>query len=298
MKIRAATRGSPLALWQTKKSISLLVDAFPGLDVETVVVETTGDRDRETPLNELGGQGIFVKEVQTAVLEGRADFAVHSAKDLPALSPDGLQIIAFLERADPRDAIIGNRWLDLPPKARIATGSIRRQAHLKYLRPDLCFEELRGNIETRLKKAEQFDGIVMAKAALDRLNLKPQIVDVLDPSILLPQVGQGALAIECRMDEPEISMRLSEINHLDTHRSVTAERAFLSELGTGCDLPIAAHATTKGDDVLLTAALSSYNGKTLLRTTETGEDGLTLGKKVAQSLLDAQGGRQLMEKNE
>ena len=298
MKIRAATRGSPLALWQTKKSISLLVDVFPELEVETVVVETTGDRDRETPLNELGGQGIFVKEVQIAVLEGRADFAVHSAKDLPALSPDGLQIIAFPERADPRDALIGNRWLDLPPKARIATDSIRRQTHLKYLRPDLCFEELRGNIETRLKKAEEYDGIVMAKAALDRLNLKPQIVDVLHPSVLLPQVGQGALAIECRVDEPEISALLSEINHLDTHRSVMAERAFLSELGTGCDLPIAAHAITKDDDVLLTAALSSYDGKTLLRTTETGKDGLALGKKVAQSLLDIQDGRQLMEKNE
>ena len=298
MKIRAATRGSPLALWQTKKSISLLVDAFPELEVETVVVETAGDRDRETPLNELGGQGIFVKEVQIAVLEGRADFAVHSAKDLPALSPDGLQIIAFPERADPRDVLIGSRWLDLPPKARIATGSIRRQAHLTYLRPDLCFEELRGNIETRLKKAEQYDGIVMAKAALDRLNLNPQIVDVLPPSVLLPQVGQGALAIECRVDEPEISMLLSEINHLDTHRSVTAERAFLSELGTGCDLPIAAHAITKGDDVLLTAALSSYDGETLLRTTETGKDGLVLGKKVAQSLLDTQDGKQLMKKNE
>jgi len=130
------------------------------------------------------------------------------------------------------------------------------------------------------------------------LNLKPQIFDVLDPSVLLPQVGQGALAIECRVDEPEISTLLSEINHLDTHRSVMAERAFLSELGTGCDLPIAAHAITKGNDVLLTGALSSYDGKTLLRVTETGKDGLALGKKVAQSLFDTQGGRQLMEKNE
>lgn len=296
MKIRAATRGSPLALWQTKKSISLLVETFPEVEIETIIVETTGDRDHQTPLSELGGQGVFVKEVQMAVLEGRADFAVHSAKDLPAISPDGLELIAFPKRADPRDVLIGNRWKELPTQACIATGSIRRQAHLTHLRPDLRFEGLRGNIETRLKKAEQYDGIIMAKAALDRLGLKPKIVDVFDPSVLLPQVGQGALAIECRVEDPEMSALLSEINHPDTHRAVTAERAFLSELGSGCDLPIAAHAVIEGKDILLTAAVSSYDGKTLLKTTETGKESSTLGEKVARSLLDIQGGNKLMKK--
>ena len=296
MKIRAATRGSPLALWQTKKSISLLAETFPELEIETVIVETTGDRDRQTPLSELGGQGVFVKEVQIAVIEGRADFAVHSAKDLPPVSPDGLELVAFPERADPRDVLIANRWEELPSQACIATGSIRRQAHLAHLRPDLRFEGLRGNIETRLKKAELYDGIIMAKAALDRLGLSPKIVDVFDSAVLLPQVGQGALAIECRVEDPDVSALLSKIDHPDTHRAVTAERAFLSKLGSGCDLPIAAHAVIEGKDVLLTAALSSYDGKTLLKATETGKESSVLGERVAQSLLDTQGGNKLMKK--
>lgn len=296
MKIRAATRGSPLALWQTNKVISLLSADFPELETEIVIVETTGDKDRETSLSELGGQGAFVKEVQLAVLEGKADFAIHSAKDLPAMSPDGLQLVAFPERADSRDVLVGKHWEELPHEACIATGSIRRKAHLLHQRPDLCFEDLRGNIETRLKKAEHYDAIVMAKAALDRLGLTPEVVDVLDPSILLPQVGQGALAIETRSQDENLKAIFSEIDHVDTHRAVLAERAFLHELGSGCDLPVAANAVVSGDGISLTAVVSSVDGKSLLRTTETGQESLSLGKSVAQNLLDTQGGRELLKK--
>ena len=200
------------------------------------------------------------------------------------------------ERADSRDVLVGKHWEELPHEARIATGSIRRKAHLLHQRPDLCFEDLRGNIETRLKKAEHYDAIVMAKAALDRLGLTPEVVDVLDPSILLPQVGQGALAIETRAQDENLKAIFSEIDHVDTHRAVLAERAFLHELGSGCDLPVAANAVVSGDDISLTAAVSSIDGKSLLRTTETGQESLSLGKSVAQNLLDTQGGRELLKK--
>ena len=302
MRIRAATRGSALARWQADRVAALLVDAHPDLagdlEVVPVVVETTGDRDRTTPLEQMGGQGVFVKEVQAAVLDGRADLAVHSAKDLPAATADGLVLAAVPERADPRDALVGCRWADLPEGATVATGSIRRRAHLAYLRPDLAFQGLRGNIGTRLEKAAEFDAIVMAAAALDRLGLVPDVIDLLDPDVLLPQVGQGALAIECRADDEATLDMLVAVEHAASRCRVDAERAFLDELGAGCDLPVAAHAVLDGDnpegELVLAGAVSSGDGSTLLRDERRGTDGVALGRAVARHLLDDRGGVALL----
>ena len=295
MRIRAATRGSALARWQTDHLARLLASVRPDVTVEVVVVETTGDLDRTTPLEQMGGQGVFVKEVQAAVLDGRADISVHSAKDLPALTPEGLVLAAVPERADPRDALVGCRWADLANGATVATGSIRRRAHLAHLRPDLVFSGLRGNIGTRLEKAAGFDAIVMAAAALDRLGIEPDVVDRLDPAILLPQVAQGALAVECRTHDEEVRDLLAAVEDAAARRTVDAERAFLAELGAGCDLPIAAHAVLDGDEVLLAGAISSPDGAVLLRGEQRSVDGPDLGRALARHLLDERGGSALLE---
>jgi hydroxymethylbilane synthase len=297
MLLRAATRGSALALWQTNRVAELLAQTNPEVEIETVVVETTGDQNQTTPLHQMGGQGVFVKEVQAAVLNGRADFAVHSAKDLPAAATPGLVLVAIPERADPRDVLVGARWADLPAGAIIATGSVRRRAHLAHLRPDLNFAELRGNIATRLEKAADFAAIVMAKAALDRLGLTPAVVDVLPPEVLLPQVGQGALAIECRTDDAVAATLLASISNQESMNTVGAERAFLAELGAGCDLPIAAHAVMDHGEILLTGAMSSFDGTTLLRDSGRSTDGLTLGASLARCLRDDQGGGALLDQS-
>ncbi len=306
MHVRAATRGSALARWQADRLSALIVATRPGTTVEIVVVETTGDLDRTTPLEEMGGQGVFVKEVQAAVLEGRADVAVHSAKDLPALTPDALVLAAVPERADPRDALVGCRFDDLAAGAVVATGSIRRRAQLAHWRPDLEFASLRGNIGTRLAKLDGPDGfaaIVVAVAALDRLGLTPAVVDPLDQSVLLPQVGQGALAVECRSDDGSFLELLAAVDDPTAHRTVAAERAFLAELGAGCDLPVAAHAVLMGGSVLgggpdgdlrLTGSVSSTDGTVLLIDERTGSDGPGMGRAIARFLLDEQGGSALL----
>jgi hydroxymethylbilane synthase len=295
VRIRAATRGSALARWQTDHLIGLLATVRPEVDVEVVVVETTGDLDRTTPLEQMGGRGVFVKEVQAAVLDGRADVAVHSAKDLPALTPEGLVLACVPERADARDVLVGCRWADLPEGATVATGSIRRRAHLAHLRPDIVFAGLRGNIGTRLEKAAGFDAIVMAAAALDRLGIRPDVADRLDPSVLLPQVAQGAMAVECRTDDEGARELLAAVEDAVARRTVDAERAFLAELGAGCDLPIAAYAVLEGDEVYLTGAISSPDGAVLLREARRSADGPSLGRAVARHLLDERGGAELLE---
>jgi len=295
--IRAATRGSALARWQADRVAALLRAADPAVAVETVVVETTGDRDRTTPLEQLGGQGVFVKEVQAAVLDGRADIAVHSAKDLPGAPTPGLTLAAVPERADPRDALVGCRWRDLADGAVVATGSIRRRAHLAHRRPDLVFRGLRGNVATRLAvldEVAEVDAVVVAAAALDRLGLTPVVVDLLDPTVLLPQVAQGALAVECRNGDDAVLDLLHAIDDRMAHRTVAAERAFLAELGAGCDLPIAAHAVLDGDHVSITGALSSLDGATLITETRSGADGPAEGRAVARHLLDDRGGAGLL----
>jgi hydroxymethylbilane synthase len=288
--LRAATRGSTLARLQTELVATLL-----GIDVEAVVVETTGDRNADTAIWAMGGQGVFVKEVQTAVLDGRADFAVHSAKDLPSAPTDGLVIAAVPERGDPRDALVGATLEGLPVGGRVATGSVRRRAQLAHHRPDLTFAGLRGTIETRLRKAADFDAAVVAAVALQRLGRSEVIAELLDPSVVVPQVGQGALAVECRTDDLPTRRLLAPIEHEASRIAVDAERAWLHEIGSGCDLPVGANATVADDGTItLTAMLGTLDGRVLLRTRARGDDASELGPRLARELLDGAGGRALL----
>ena len=293
--LRAATRGSALARWQTRHVGSLIAALDSGASgVDEVIVSTLGDRDKSTPLHAIGGKGVFVKEVQAALLDGRADLAVHSGKDLPADTPDGLVLVAVPPRADARDALVGCRFDDLPAGAHVATGSVRRRSQLAWLRPDLRFSELRGNVPTRMDKAGDFDAIVVAAAAIDRLELTAPVVDRLDPAVMLPQVAQGALAVECRADDHETIDRVRAIDHADTRRAVDAERAFLSELGGDCDLPAGAHAVLVGDEIELVGMLASLDGRVLIRERRVDDNPERLGRAVARFLLDEAGGADLL----
>jgi hydroxymethylbilane synthase len=301
MRLRVATRGSALARWQADHVAVLAQKAEPGLEVETVVVETSGDRRRDLPIWELGGKGVFVKEVQAAVLEGRADVAVHSAKDLPSLTPDGLVIGAVPERADVRDSLVGATLASLPPGATVASGSLRRRAQLAHVRPDLRFEGLRGNIATRLAYAEReaVAAVVMAAAALDRLGLADRIAERLDVDLMVPQVGQGALAVECRADDTDARCLLDRIEHAPSRRAVDAERGFLAELGGDCSVPAAAHATLAGDRLRVRGLVASADGRTVVRHELAGpaSSGAALGRSVARQLLDDQGAAALLGRN-
>ena len=312
--VRAATRGSTLARWQTDHVAALLRVADPTVEVEVVVVETLGDRRQDIPIWEMGGKGVFAKEVQAAVLDGRADIAVHSAKDLPSGSPPGLFIATVPERADARDVLVGSTLDGLAPGATVATGSARRRAQLAWTRPDLTFAELRGNIDTRLAKAVGFGAIVMALAPLDRLGLLDHVGEVLEPSVMLPQVGQGTLAVECRdgdaSDDVELRALLGRIEHGPSRTSLDAERGFLAELGGDCDLPAGAHATIIGPGVearveagvealvRVEGMLASLDGHTVIRHVAEGPvaDADRLGRTVARYLLDDAGGSALLDR--
>jgi hydroxymethylbilane synthase len=280
-----ATRGSALARWQAQRVLELL-----GGDGELVVVVTSGDQQADVPLHTIGGTGVFVKEVQEAVLDGRADVAVHSAKDLPADTPDGLALAALPERGDPSDALVGCRLDALPTAGRVATGSVRRRAQLAARRPDLGFAELRGNMQTRLDRAVDFDAIVVASTALDRLGLHDEITERLSFTDMVPQVGQGALAVECRADDDATRVRLDAIDDTEVRDAVTAERAFLGRLGSGCSLPVAAHArVVAGGDIAIEGLIASYDGARVVRSSTTGTDPVTVGASLADALRDTFG---------
>lgn len=292
--LRAATRSSPLAQLQTSLVAARLSALADMPSVVSVLIDTLGDRTQaaDTPLHRIGGQGVFVKEVQEAVLRGNADFAVHSAKDLPSRVTPGLLIAAFPLRADPRDGLVGCRLADLPLGGRVATGSVRRRAQLAAVRPDLQFFELRGNMHTRVEKAAGFDAIVAGVAGLTHLGLDHHFAERLDPAVMLPQVGQGALAVECRADDAATFDLLSRIDDVRTRRVVTAEREFLARLGSGCDLPVGALAELSSSDgdgsmVRIEGLIAALDGATVLRAV--GRD----GTELAESLLDA-GGRALL----
>jgi len=270
-----------------------------------LVVRTTGDRLKEAPIESIGGQGAFVKEVSAAVIDGRADLAVHSAKDLPSVEQPGLRIAAVPERLDPRDVLVGTRLEDLAAGSTVATGSVRRRAQLAWLRPDLTFCELRGNMARRLERAEKVGAGVLAMAALERLGLSHRVAAVLEPETLLPQVGQGALAVECRTSDKEIIEILGAIDDAVAHAAVTAERAFLARLGGGCSLPCGALAepwassmprpqaelAASGNGLLLEGMLASRDGHVLLRRSMSGDDPEELGRRLAVDLLESAGGR-------
>jgi hydroxymethylbilane synthase len=288
--LRAATRGSALALWQTHHVGALLSALVPDFTLEPVVVVTSADRRLDVPIDAIGGKGVFVKEVQAAVLDGRADIAVHSAKDLPSTTPDGLVIGAMPPRADPRDTLVGAPLADLADGALVATGSARRRVQLANLRSDLRFTGLRGNVNTRLATLGEYDAIVMAQAAIDRLSLAVGAHQVLDAYVVVPQVGQGALAIECRADDEVTRALLSGIEHAATRWAVDAERAFLAELGGDCALPAGAHAVVEADELHLTGVLASRDERTLQRHVATGADAVALGRQVARALVTELGG--------
>ncbi len=294
--MRLATRGSALARWQASYVADRIRVAAPGTDVELVVVETTGDRRQDRPVWELGGQGVFVKEVQAAVLDGRADAAVHSAKDLPSTTAPGLELAAVPVRADPRDVLIGGTLDGLGPGAPVATGSVRRRAQLAWIRPDLTFTSLRGNIATRLERIPPGGAIVMAAAALERLGLDPPVCEILAPSVMLPQVAQGAIAVECRSDDRGTRRLLESIDDDAVRACVTAERAYLGRLGGGCDLPVGAHAVVDGaGELRVDALLASLDGRIMLRATGRGPraDAALLGSGLAEQILET-GGRAVL----
>lgn len=285
--VRIATRGSALALWQAHHVQSMLLESGACAHVEIVIISTSGDRDKTTPLHQIGGKGIFVKEVQAAVLDGRADIAVHSAKDMPAISPDGLVLGAVPVRGNPRDALVGSKLADLAPGATVATGSVRRRAQLLALRPDLTFAELRGNMATRFAKAADFDAIVVAAAALERLGEQPEVVELLSVEQMIPQVGQGSLAIECRAEDQGLVASLAAIEHAESRMLFDCERAFLAELGGDCSLPAGAHAIRWAEVVSVSGFLASEDltqHHQLALTADLDSDLAALGTDLARRL--------------
>lgn len=254
--LRIATRGSLQARTQSEHVASILRSAHPELDVELVFVDTMGDRRQDVPLHTIGGQGVFVKEVQAAVLDGRADLAVHSAKDLPSTPADGLHIAAFGERRDPRDVLVGRTLAELAHGATVATGSVRRRAQLSRVRPDLNFVELRGNIPTRLEKVPPSGAVVMAAAALEILGWTERVAQYLDIDTMIPAVGQGCVAVECRVDDERTTDLLAAVDHGASRAAVERERAFLAELGSGCSLPVGAF----DDGAVMKVYLASDDG--------------------------------------
>lgn len=295
--LRIATRASPLARWQADHVAALLRDHHPDLVVEVVPVDTEGDRRLDVPISEIGGKGVFAKEVQLAVLDGRADLAVHSAKDLTAAVARGLVLAAVPERGDARDALVGSSVDGLAEGAPVATGSQRRRAQLARVRPDLTFVELRGNMATRLSKVPAGGAILVARVALQRLGLEDHIAEVLDPDTMIPQVGQGALAVECRAEDAEVIELVRAVEHGPSRRCVDAERAFLATLGGDCDLPAGAHATlTRGEsggELRIDAFLASDGtaGAKTVRHTATDDDPESLGHTTATHLRELLGYR-------
>jgi len=291
--LRLATRGSPLALCQSESVAEALRAAHRGLEVDVVVVRTRGD-DVSLPLDAIGGQGVFVTEVEQHVADGRADLAVHSAKDMPSVMVPELTLGAVPPRADQRDGLVGCSLAALPPGGVIATGSARRRAQLAYLRPDLGFMEIRGNMARRVARGEDgsVSAVVVAVAAMERLGWMERLSDVLDPMDMLPQAGQGAIAVQCRSDDTPTRELLAAIDDGDSHRTVLAERAVLAALGGSCTLPVAAWATVvDGRDMLEVRGLvASGDGRVVIRMTRSGTDPDEVGRAVAEALLVDGGG--------
>jgi len=294
------TRGSKLALQQSQWFQGRLREVAPDVQVTLRKIQTSGDKIADVPLAKIGGKGLFVKEIEEALRAGEIDLAVHSMKDVPAQLPDGLEILCVPPREDARDALIsrdGCRFKDLPQGARIGTASLRRQAQLLNARPDLRIEMLRGNLDTRLRKLKdgQFDAIVLAAAGLHRLAWAQEITEYLDPVVSLPAIGQGALGIEGRSADHFVRGILGRLNDQPTGTTVTAERAFLSRLEGGCQVPIAAHATLSDGQLTLDGLVASVDGKTIIREEIRGKiaEAHVLGVQLAERLL-ARGGDKIL----
>jgi hydroxymethylbilane synthase len=290
------SRGSQLALWQARW-IQARLEAL-GERCHIEIIHTTGDKITDVALSKVGTKGLFTKEIEEALLEGTIDVAVHSLKDMPTELPPGLTLAAIPEREDARDALVGRKLSELPQRARVGTSSLRRAAQLRALRPDLEVENIRGNLDTRLRKLDEgkYDAIVLASAGLRRLGWENRIAELLDPEVMCPAVGQGALAVETRDDNGPAQNITKTLDHLDSSIAVTAERAVLASLGGGCQVPIGAYATVDRESVYLQAIIVSPDGTEIVRKKSSGAraGAETVGRTLGEQLL-AEGGRQILE---
>lgn len=302
--LRIATRKSPLALWQAEHVKALLEAQFPNCRIELIGLSTRGDRIQDAPLAKIGGKGLFVKELEEALLDGRADLAVHSMKDVPMAFPDGLGLTAVLKRETPTDALVSQRYSSLatlPNGARVGTSSLRRRLQLLEARPDLQIESLRGSVQTRLSRLDDgtFDAIILAASGLKRLGLGDRITQALAPELMLPACGQGALGIESRLDDVELNEMLSVLRDRDTTRCVLAERAMNTHLEGGCQVPIGGYATLmdEGQTLWLRALVGTPEGDVVVREERRGpaDQPEALGRAVAEGLL-AQGAGDILAK--
>lgn len=294
-QIRIGSRGSALALWQAEWVTSELEKKYPGLIVALTKIKTTGDKILDVPLAQVGGKGLFVKEIEEAMLSDEIDIAVHSMKDVPTLFPDGLHLGAITKREDPRDALLSRNNVSfhyLPNGAKVGTSSLRRQAQLLHVRPDFSIHQLRGNVDTRLRKLKEgrFDAIILAAAGVKRLGIEENVTEYLDPAISLPAIGQGALGIECRVDDRELNDLISFFNHRDSRTCVTGERALLRRLEGGCQVPIACYGRIQSGALHLTGLVGSVDGTRIIKDSIEGapDKAEKLGVMLAEKLL-AQG---------
>lgn len=300
-KIIIGTRGSKLALWQANFIADCLRTQYKGLAVELKHITTKGDKILDVPLAKIGGKGLFTKELEEAMLSGEIDIAVHSLKDMPTLLPEGLILAAVTERADPGDALVSRNYGSfdaLPQGARLGTSSLRRRAQMLACRPDLQVFDLRGNVDTRLRKLDEgtFDAVILAAAGLKRLGFSDRIRQILPTDICLPAVGQGALAIEAREKDAAVLEILAFLDHADTRAATAAERAFLRTVEGGCQVPVGVYAVVEANEVHLEALIADLEGKKVLRSRLSGamDAAETLGESLALRLLE-QGGREILE---
>jgi len=299
-QLRIGTRASQLALWQANWVKSELEKKYPGMEVVLTKIKTMGDKILDVPLAQVGGKGLFVKEIEEAMLRGEIDIAVHSMKDVPTEFPEGLGLYCITEREDPRDAVISRnvRFSDLPQGARIGTSALRRQAQLLKVRPDLKMLTIRGNVETRIRKLDDdnLDAVILAAAGLKRLGLTEKVAEYLDADFSIPAIGQGALGIECRLADPVITETIAFFNHPPTSYAVRAERALLKRCQGGCQVPIAAHGTVRDNELRLVGFIASVDGQNSVRGEINGpvEQCESLGAALADRLL-SQGGKAILE---
>ena len=299
-KLTIGTRQSLLALWQSNHIAALLREKYPECEVVLKKIVTKGDRILDVPLVQIGGKGLFTKEIETELADGTIDLAVHSLKDMPTVLPEGLCLTAITERANVGDAFVSNKYTsfeELPLGAVIGTSSLRRKAQLLAARPDLQIMDLRGNVDTRLRKLDEglYDAIILAAAGLERLGHGDRITALIPPDVCLPAVGQGALAIEARTADDEVRSMLEFLNDLPTKQSTDAERAFLGLLEGGCQVPIGVHADVAGEQIKIEAIIAALDGSTVLRDTITGkaEDAVALGQQLGKKMLAA-GGQEIL----
>ena len=296
-----ATRKSPLAMWQAEHVKALLEAAHPGIEVELMGMSTQGDKILDTPLAKIGGKGLFVKELEQGMLDGRADIAVHSMKDVPVEFPEGLHLSTILDREDPRDAFVSNNYAslaDLPEGAKVGTSSLRRQCQLAANRPDLEIIPLRGNVNTRLKKLDdgEYDAIILAAAGLIRLEFSERIRNFISTEESLPAIGQGAIGIECRSDDEHVNKLLEPLHDKDTADRVMAERAMNNRLEGGCQVPIGGHAVLDGDQLSMNGLVGTVDGQQIIRAQASGhrDDAQSIGIQIAEQLL-ADGAKQILQ---